>query len=200
MASLATVADFANRLNVTFDTGQAAQAQALLDEASGLIRSVTGQTLSQVVGDVISREAPDGVWFDLPQRPVSRVAAVVVQTQTVTDFTVVGARLYRRAGWDNRRTMGSWWPWFPQSEPYLVQVTYDHGYAADDDDYQLAKSACMVTAAQAVANPYGAQRESIDDYQVVFRDGPLELSENLERRLIKQYGRAAHTIRPAVKL
>lgn len=203
MAALASPPELAARLNTTFDAGQAAQAEQYLQEASALVRNATGrQTISFVAGDTFTVESPNGLWLDLPQHPVRAVHSVIVVNQTVTDYTQVGDRLFRRCSWDNRFRRGSWWPWFPDQFPFTVTVNYDHGYDADDDGIQLAKAATMAIATQAIVNPSGAASEGIDDYRVVFRSDaqPLEMTDSLEERLRRTYGRTAFTIRPQVRL
>lgn len=202
MASLATAPDLAARLNTTFDAGQTAQAEQFLEEASALIRATTGQTISFVAGDTFTTEAPNGLWLDLPQRPVRQIGSVLVGDQPVTDVTLVGDRLFRRASWDNRYVVGSWWPWFPAAFPYTVTIIYDHGYHSADEGIVLAKSACLAIASQTVVNPGGVASEAIDDYRVQFRDnaGTLTMSEALEKRLVQAYGRGAFTVRPAARL
>jgi hypothetical protein len=203
MAPLASPTELAARLNTIFDAGQAAQAEQLLNEASALVRNAAGgQMISLVEGDTFTVEAPTGLWLDLPQLPVQQVTAVLVIDQPVTDYQLVGNRLFRRSSWDNRYRIGSWWPWFPEQFPYTVTVTYDHGLASDDDRIALAKGACMAIATQAVINPGGVAAESIDDYRVQFRADaqPLEMTEALEKRLMRAYGRSAFSVRPQVRL
>lgn len=200
MTSLASPADLATRLNTTFTAGQTAQAQMLLDEASSLIRALTGQTLTIVTGDTITVEAPTGAWLDLPQRPVTNVESVSSDDVPVTDFKVIGNRLWRVGGWGRRFWYGMWLRNVPY--PHTVTVTYDHGYAPGDERLNLAKGAACTLASQAIAQPAGnVQSEAIDDYKVVFRAnaGPLQMTEQVERALIQAYGRAAFSIRPVTR-
>lgn len=196
MASLATPADLATRLNTTFDSGQAAQAQAVLDEASSLIRAILGQQLTQVANDVITMDAPAGRWLDLPQRPVTSISTVLIGSLAISDWRQVGDRLYRAGGW-NRFRNGYWWPIFPNLDPPLVTVTYSHGLAVGDEKLNLAKGACCTLAMQAIVQPAGnVTMQSADEFRVMFKDdgATLEMTQRLEKALIKAYGRSTFTI------
>jgi hypothetical protein len=200
MSSIASPTDLATRLNTTFTAGQTAQAQMLLDEASSLIRFTIGQTLTAVTADSITLEAPSGAWLDLPQRPVTNVESVLSDGVPVTDYKLIGNRLWRVGGWGRRFWYGMWLRNVPY--PHTVTVVYDHGYAAGDEHLNLAKGVCCTLASQAIVQPAGnVQSEAIDDYKVVFRpnSGPLQMTADLEASLIRAYGRAAFSIRPAIR-
>src|SRR5690606_36466189 len=76
MAPLATVEDLEARLGRELTSEEAARANALLADASALIRGWTRQDFTLTLGDVITLR-PVGTVVRLPQRPVQAVTAVV---------------------------------------------------------------------------------------------------------------------------
>jgi hypothetical protein len=129
-----------------------ARLQALLDSASTEIRGVSGQTLSQVVGDVIiiqpefdettgRRNPPPRAWGDtiyLPQAPVTAISSIVVDAVgfSAFGFTSEGV-LYRT---DNK----SW------TSP--ATITYSHGYAESSEEFKRIRTVCI----EAVKRAYTA--------------------------------------------
>ena len=98
---LATPADLASFLQQDVDT---ATATLLIEAGTGIVQAVTGQRIVQVVNDVllIDQDVCDyGLWLNLPQRPVTAVATVLVGATAVTDYTVQlsRGRLWRSMGW-----------------------------------------------------------------------------------------------------
>ena len=91
--------DVAVRLGVTLSAAESAQADAFCADASDLIREHCRQEFTAQTGVVVEREAPEGPWLDLPQRPVTNVQSAAVNGNTVTDFSQIGDRLYRVYGW-----------------------------------------------------------------------------------------------------
>lgn len=197
MAAFASASDLAARLNVTFTSGQTAQATQLLDGASAYIRALVGGYVSAVAGDVATLVAPPGYWLHLPHGPVTAVASVVLDGETITDYQRVGRRLYLADGWRSEFAADS----ISSEDDDLdfVVVTYSHGYTSTDD-LALAKDACLSMAAASVANVSGVKRERIDDYEIEFGElNRSSLGPNLERMLVKKYGARPSTGSVAVQ-
>jgi hypothetical protein len=190
---LATPADLASLLQQDVDT---ATATLLLETATGIVQTVTGQRIVQVVNDVVvlDVEARDhDRWLSLPQRPVTAVSAVLLGATSLasSDYSVQlsRGRLWRIYGW-RLATTGSW------LAPTTVTVTYTHGYAAGDQRLQTARQAALSLAASAYSNPAGATREQIDDYQVAYEamSARMEAAPALQALLRRQYGRAPGSV------
>lgn len=180
MASFATSADLAARLQRSFSETEKDQAEQLLAGATARIRAITDQWISWVEDDVWVTDAPvsDVLW--LPQRPVSTVASVLVDGVAVTDWRLRGSRLLRSGVWSDG------------CAPVEVQVTYSHGYVLDDEHLALAKDACLAIAAQRMSNPAGYKSESIDDYSRTFSEDDTDWS-GLGKTLRLQYARRPRT-------
>lgn len=192
---LATPSDLASLLQQDVDT---ATATLLLETATGIVQATVGQRIVQVVGDVVvlDLEACDnGLWLDLPQRPVTAVLTVLVGATPVagTDYAVQlsRGRLWRRTGWRlATTTSGSW------LAPSTVTVTYTHGYAAGDQRLQAARQAVLSLAGSVYVNPSGVTREQIDDYQVAYEamSARMDASPSLQTLLRRRYGRPAGSV------
>lgn len=131
MAALATQADVEARLGRPLTEDEAARADALLSDASELVRAHTGQQFDAVTGDAIVLR-PVGVLLRLPQRPVTGVTSVHAVARD-------GQATVELTGWvwDGRDKVSlscatpsgadapSWWSgWGPDT----YRVVYDHGY------------------------------------------------------------------------
>lgn len=194
--TLASPSDLASFLQEDVDT---ATATLLMETATGIIQATVGQRIVQVIDDVVvlDLEACDrSLWLDLPQRPVTAVSAVMVGATAVPsgDYAVQlsRGRLWRRTGWKLATTM-SW------LAPSTVTVTYTHGYPAGDQRLQAARQAALSLASSAYANPSGATREQIDDYQVAYEamSARMDAAPALQTLLRRRYGRPAGSVQLA---
>lgn len=190
---LASPSDLASLLQQDVDT---ATATLLIEAATGIVQTIAGQRIVEVVGDVVvlDLEACDNsLWLDLPQRPVTAVTTVLVGATPVagTDYTVQlsRGRLWRRTGW-RLATTGSW------LAPSTVTVTYTHGYPAGDQRLQAARQAVLSLAASAYVNPSGATREQIDDYQVAYEamSARMDAAPALQALIRRRYGRPGGSV------
>jgi len=90
VAALAELTDLEARMGRPLTTSEATRAEALLADASALVRSYTKQDFSRVDNDVVVRRAQQGE-IRLPQRPVLAVTAVVaVGAGGAPDLPVTG--------------------------------------------------------------------------------------------------------------
>lgn len=176
--TFATLADLNALLGETVDEAAGA---LLLETATGTVQAVTGQRLVAVVDDTATMLGTAEAWLDLPQRPVTAVESVEVDGETVTDYKVFGSRLWRACGWATC-----------PSEPSTVAVVYSHGYAADAQEMQLARSVVLALAAQAYSNPAGATGYAIDDYREQYAqtaDAGPQIPDHVRVALLRAYGR-----------
>jgi|SRR5690349_23070007 len=189
---LATPSDLASLLQQDVDT---ATATLLIEASTAVVQAVTGQRIVQVVGDIVTLdldEYDDGLYLNLPERPVTAVTTVTIGATAVTDYSTQlrRARLWRAYGW--RSTLVAY-----PDQPSLVTVTYTHGYAAGHQRLQLARSAVLQLAASVYANPGGATREQIDDYAVAYEaaSARMDASPSLANLLRRQYGQPTGSVR-----
>jgi hypothetical protein len=119
-----------------------ARLQQLLTSASAMIRGESGQTLSQVIGDVLIVQpeydatfgwrnpyprASGGVIY-LPEAPVT-ACTIVVDAVSFTAFTF-------NADGVVQRTDGKAWT-------KAATITYTHGFAETSEDFKTIKSICI---------------------------------------------------------
>ena len=146
--SFATASEFSQYIGNTEPT-DLARMQGFLASASAVIRKYTGQTLSQVVGDVVTIQpmyslttgqafplpgAAYGQVILLPQRPVTAVS-IVANSVSVTAFVFTSSGIVSR-------TDGNGWP-------YGATVTYTHGFDELSDEYAAIKNICLEAASRA---------------------------------------------------
>lgn len=198
---LATPTDLANLLQVDPYTGaELTHVTDLLARASGEIRSAIGQIVTLVEDDTISLPVEElGTELELPELPVVSVSAVAIDDKAVTDYKLIGSKLYRWLGWADRALY-----WIGQ--PANVTVTYTHGIATVPEELNtlccsLAAYAKAQLAATGTLGPMpGVASEAIDDYRRVNTTGDaaiahvMELPEGTKKRLRAAYGTGAATV------
>ncbi len=166
-----------------------AQAGLLLEIATAVVQSAAGgQRILEVVDDEVTLYAGYESFLRLPQQPVTAVTSVTL------DGTLLAADAWRR------RPAGVWREcgWVTSSQCEVeVAVVYTHGYPEGDQRLQLGRGAVLSLAKGVAANPTGATRLAIDDYQEAYdrMSSALEASPYLAAALRKQYGRRAGTVR-----
>lgn len=129
---------------------------AYLGRASARVRGYTRQTITEVVGDQVTRTAFEPI--RLPQRPVQQVTSVTfLDGDPIEEFTLVGSLLWLRDLAEFSRVFGDDQFDFPlflgrrHCDPVTVTVTYDHGYTEVPDD--LVEVVCAVAARMARTPP-----------------------------------------------
>lgn len=184
---LATPEDLASLLER--DDIDRAKATLLIETATAVVQAVTGQRIVEVADDTITLdldELDNGPYLALPERPVTAVAAVLVGSTPVTDYTVElrRGRLWRPYGW--RSYSRGWY-----GQPSGVTVTYTHGYPADDQRLQLARSAVLSLIKGAYGNSIGASQVQIDDFiaQYGVMAAQMDASPFLQAALRRRYSR-----------
>ncbi len=189
---LATPEDLASLLQQDLD---ASTANLVIEAATAIVQEAAGQRIVQVVGDTASLIGTTDSWLNLPQIPVTAVTSVTLDGALLSSGVPgSGGTTYRLKG--NRLWRGDGWQTYC-GEPSDVDVVYTHGYATGAQQLQLARGVTLSLAKTAYANPSGATREAIDDYQVAYEAAAaaLEASPNLKAALRRQYGRRAGLVR-----
>ena len=133
----ASAQDFSQYIGVPLPT-DLARMQMLLDLASATIRRYCGQTLSPVDNDVVTLEPIERDTLVLPERPVTAVSSVLINT--VPSVVTTNYR-FTRAGLIHELS-GLFWS-------FGATVTYNHGYAESTDDYKAIKGVCLSAASRA---------------------------------------------------
>jgi hypothetical protein len=195
LPSLATVADLATLLGRTFTPQQEMQAQALLDQASSVVRAYVRQDITRATTtDVFPMRRADpllhrcGGVVTLPQRPVVDVDTVLVDGTEMTDWWLDGPELLVRA-----------WTWGQPPaahRPPQVTVTYTHGYDPVPGDIQ----AIVVQAAnRVIVNPSGIRSEAVGGESVTYLipttgEALGVLLSRTEQKVLDRYRRTAGSI------
>lgn len=127
----------------------------MLNASSWIIREAAGHVISQITS-TISIPAPDDRWLPVPG-PVASVTSVLVDGVEVTDWKLIGGRLWRRCGWQER------------CEPVEAQVTLTHGYLEVPADIvnlcaDLAKLGIQAASQEATPANVVSVSYTIDDY------------------------------------
>jgi hypothetical protein len=162
MGNLATLEDVEAVLGRDLTDGEFLRVDRLLAMASKKVRTHTGQFFEVVENDLLEL-VPDA-WGQvrLPQRPVTAVASVSVDGETMDadgyTWTAQGAL---------SRTYGYWWT--------PVTVTYTHGYDTIPDD--VAQVVAELVVAQFATPPGGVRSETIGGYSVSYGGSTGELTD-----------------------
>jgi hypothetical protein len=191
-----TVADFAARLGRTLTPAQEAQAQALLDDASSVVRAYIRQDITRATTtDTFTMRRADpllhrcGGIVTLPQRPVVDIDSVSVNGTVTSDWWQEGNDILVRAwAWDQ--------PPAAHRAPQ-VTVTYTHGWDPVPGDIQ----AIVIQAANRVmVNPSGLRSETVGGESVTYLvpnggEALGVLLSELEKRALRAYRRSSGTVR-----
>jgi hypothetical protein len=188
LTPLAEAADLAAR-RVDIDTDPEAVAAALAAASAAVREAAGGATISRHTGTVRFEGSMDQ-WLTPPGWAVTAVADVAIDGTPVSDYRLIGGRLWRAGGWQN-----GWGP----SE---VSMTVTQGVTAVPAD--IVDLVCSLAAASlnaATEDGYDSHRglayERIDDYQRGFRQGddeivsPVELPAGTRNWLRQRFGGAA---------
>lgn len=193
---LATVADLATLLGRTFSPAQALQAQALLDQASSIVRAYVRLDITYATTtDTFTMRRADplrcgcGGAVTLPQRPVEVVTAVEVDGLATADWWLDGSELLVR-NW-------SWAQPPAAHQPPQVEVTYTHGWNPVPGDI----AAIVLQAAnRVIVNPSGIRSETVGGESVTYLipatgENLGVLLSRTEMRVLDRYRRTAASVR-----
>jgi hypothetical protein len=193
---LATVADLAAMLGRTFTPTQEAQAQALIEQASAVVRAYLRQDITRATSTVelpMRRADPVpsryGGVISLPQRPVEDVTAVSINGTATSDWWLDGSEILVRS-----------WTWAHPPAAHQaprVTVTYTHGYEEVPGDI----TAIVLQAAnRAIVNPAQVRSETVGGESVTYLmpnggEALGVLLSGLEKKALTRYRRTSGTVR-----
>lgn len=167
MADFCTVGDVEKLLNLTItgDADNVASCERAIAAATEAIKNYCQQNIEQVEGDELTLDCDGGDMLFLPELPVTDVASVVEddETLTVTDDYILGQYgiLYR---------VGQDWV----SGTQIITVTYTHGYSTiptDIEDVATRSAARVYQAglrAKELSGVTGVASLSLGDYSVSY--------------------------------
>lgn len=165
------------------------KATLLIECATAIVQAITLQRIVAVEDDVITIDL-DALdrgrqYLYLPERPVTAVTDVSIGELAVQDWRLSRGRLWRPYGWNLPRD-GAW-----ANMPYQVTVTYSHGFPADHQYLQFARSVVLAMIGSVYGNPTGATRIQIDDYLVHYETmaAHMDSSPNVMAALRRRYSR-----------
>lgn len=202
MAALASPEDIEARLGRALTTAEAARVEALLADASALVRSYTGQSFAETTDDVVVLRSMGGR-INLPRRPVTAVTKVEVigGSEALPDFTLAdwlfdGIDTIRLGDGACVINLPEVW-WDDDGYPGTYRVTYSHGYAEVPPDVVAVVCAMIL---RAYANPQNLRSETVGPYSVTYAVPATgeSLGLNLtryERKALDRYRRTARTIK-----
>lgn len=196
LPSLATVADLATLLGRSFTPEQEQQAQALLDQASSVVRAYVRQDITRATTtDTFTMRRVDPLRngcagaVTLPERPVESVASVEVDGVATADWWLDGSVLLVR-GWV--------WDLPPAAhQPPQVQVTYTHGWDPVPGDIQAI---VMQAANRVMVNPSQIRSETVGGESVTYLVPAIGealgvLLSRTEMKVLDRYRRTAVSMR-----
>lgn len=169
--TFATVAAVAGFLQVTIATGvQQAACERALAEATEAIRNYCHQYISEVEDDEITLDCAGGSRLFLPELPVSEVAEVVEDGETLTagaeeDYQLGDHGVLHRVGQEWAKGI------------QILKVTYTHGYATLPDDIvavcvrAASRGYQAGLAAAGVGGVPGVASVGLGDFQAGFTSG-----------------------------
>jgi hypothetical protein len=200
--ALASQADLEARLGRALTAEEEARCDALLTDASTLVRSYTGQTFDLVADDVVVLRAQGGA-ITLPQRPVVDVTSVVAigGSEALPDFTLTDWAFDEidtiRIG-EGNYVINMPEAWLDDDGyPGTYRVIYSHGYTSSPGDVVSVVCAMLL---RVFGNPGNLRSETVGSYSVTYAVPATgeQLGINLtryEQKALDRYRRKAGTIR-----
>lgn len=195
LPSLATVADLATLLGRTFTPEQELQAQALLDQASSIVRAYVRQDITRATTtDTFTMRRADPVlhrcsgMVTLPQRPIVDIDTVAINGTETSDWWQDGNDLLLRSwAWDH--------PPAAHRAPQ-VTVTYTHGWDEIPGDIQAI---VLQAANRVIVNPSGIRSETVGGESVTYLIPAAGeylgvLLSRTEQKVLDRYRRTASTV------
>lgn len=205
MTAFATNADLAARLGVTFSQAQQTRADALLADASDVIRDEVGQQISEAT-ETITLPGTTDERILLPERPVISVASVELDGTALgegTDWFLEGNEIVRMPSsltlgvgglLDTEFVfpLGTGFGW----EEQTLTITYTHGHATVPGK---VKAICLEMVTRVWVNPGSVAREEVGDTRTVYdnmRFSPTGLlpTDDEKKSLARLFGRKVTSI------
>ena len=168
MTALATVEDLHARFGRDLTPAEEARADALLADASAMIRAFTGQDFAVTEDDQVTLRGQGGT-VRLPQRPVTAVTSVVAiggdgaPDVTVIDWIWDGIDQIRIGEGSFVINLPAVW-WDDDGYPGTYRVTYSHGYADVPADVVAVVCGMVMRTLTAPTMAGGVRSETIGPY------------------------------------
>jgi hypothetical protein len=202
VAALATTDDLEARLGRDLTAAEEARADALLDDASALIRAYTGQDFALAEDDEAVLRGPGGL-VRLPQRPVTAVSSVVAiggdgaPDITIIDWVFDGIDQIRVGAGTFVINLPEVW-WDDDGYPGTYRVTYSHGYATVPGDVVAVVCGMVLRTLTAPTMAGGVRSETIGSYSYQLDSAGLGLAVSLsqeDRKVLARYRQTAGMIK-----
>ncbi|MEO3856231.1 hypothetical protein [Acrocarpospora sp. B8E8] len=200
MATLATEADLVARIG-SLTADQSARAPALLDDASGMVRSYTRQQFTAATQTQTLRS--QGGLLRLPQRPVTAVAQVVAigyngtPDVTLVDWWWDGTDLIKLGSGNMVINLPERWFDDESGWPSTFRVTYTSGYEQTPDDVVRIVCSMVLRCLTAPTLVGGVTSESIGPYSYRLESAGVGTAVSMsadERKDLDRYRPKAGTI------
>lgn len=202
MAALATKADLAARLGRDITCEEDGRLEALLADASALIRAYTGQDFTETADAQVTLRAQAGL-IRLPQRPVTTVASVVaiggngMPDLTLTDWWWDGLDLIRIGAGEYVINLPEQWWDDEDGYPGTFRITYSYGYASPSADVVAVVCGMVLRTLTAPTTAGGVTSETIGPYSYRLESAGIGTSVSLgdmERKALARYRRTTGMI------
>lgn len=201
MANLASAADLVARLGRDFTPDEQVRVDALLADASAMIRAYTGRDFTLTEDDTVVLRA-SGATIRLPQRPVVEIAKVeaigVNNTPDITlaDWLFDGIDQIRLGEGNFVINLPEIW-WDDDGYPGTYRVTYSHGYAAPPPDVVAVACAMVLRTLTSPAMVGGITSETVGPYSYRSETPGLGLAvtmSEMDRKALDRYRRTTGMI------
>jgi hypothetical protein len=201
MADLASKADLIARLGRDITCDEEGRLDALLADASAMVRAYTGQDFAETADDELVIRA-QGSTIRLPQRPVtgvSRVQAIGVAGTpdiTLVDWVFDGIDQIRLGEGNFVINLPAIW-WDDDGFPGTYRVVYSHGYAAVPADVVAVTCGMVLRTLTSPAMAGGITSETIGPYSYRVETPGQGLSVTMgqtDREALKRYRRTTGMI------
>lgn len=195
MVSLATTADLVARLGRDITCEEDARVEALLADASALVRAYTGQDFEETTDAEVTLRAQGGL-IRLPQRPVTAVSSVVaiggngVPDLALTDWWWDGLDLIRIGAGEYVVNLPEQWWDDEDGYPGTFRVTYSHGYASPPADVVAVVCGMVLRTLTAPTSVGGVTSETIGPYSYRLESagvGTAVALGEMERKVLARY-------------
>lgn len=202
MAALASKCALELRLGRVLSAEEEARADALLEDASALVRSYTRQDFAPPTPETVVLRASGGI-VRLPKTPVTAVTAVVAvgvgegPDLTLVGWTFDGIDVIDVNGWDSLIINLPETLYDCTSLPPTYRVTYAPGYATVPADVVAVVCAMAMRTLTAPTMASGITSETIGSYSYRMAEGGIGTSVHLaqhEKTVLERYRRKADTI------
>lgn len=203
MSPLASVSDLEDRLGRALTAAEQARADALLADASALVRSYTGRDFEHVDDDEQVLRVVGGK-ITLPRTPVTDVTRVVavsgrddVPDITIADWAWDGIDSIRIGEGTFVINLPEVW-WDDDGYPGTYRVAYSHGYQDVPADVVAVVCGMVLRTLTAPTMAGGVTSETIGSYSYRLETPGAGLMVTLsqdDRRVLDRYRTTVHTVK-----